>query len=75
MDEKNNLNNGVQKTFLNDLKWLSTKEAAEYLRVSVGSMKNLVYRGIIRPRKLGRLNRFKRADLDRLLEASFQGGY
>ena len=75
MDEKNDLNDGVQNVFLDNLKWLSTKEAAEYLRVSIGSMKNLVYRGVIRPRKLGRLNRFKRVDLDRLLEASFQGGY
>ena len=75
MDEKNDLNNKVQGLFFENLKWLSTKEAAEYLRVTIGSMKNLVYRGVIIPRKLGRLNRFKRVDLDRLLEASLQGGY
>lgn len=60
---------------LEGFKWLTTKEAAEYLRITVGSMKNLVYRGRIVPRKLGRLNRFKRDDLDRILEASLQGGF
>ena len=60
---------------LGKFKWLTTKEAAEYLRITVGSMKNLVYRGRVTPRKLGRLNRFKRSDLDKLLETSIQGGY
>ncbi len=63
-----------RKVTIEKLKWLTTKEAAEYLRITIGSMKNLVYRDKVRPRKLGRLNRFKRDDLDRMLEASIKGG-
>ncbi len=63
-----------RKVTIEKLKWLTTKEAAEYLRITIGSMKNLVYRDKVHPRKLGRLNRFKRDDLDRMLEASIKGG-
>lgn len=56
---------------LNQLKWLTTSEAASYLRISIGSIKNMVYRGRLAPRKLGRLNRFLREDLDRELNSSF----
>ena len=64
---------GEQRFFDNSI-WLNTKEASEYLRISIGSLKNFVYRGVITPRKLGRLNRFKRDELDRLLERSQIGG-
>jgi len=60
---------------LEGLKWLTTNEAAQYLRVSVGSIKNMVYRGLLSPRKLGRLNRFLREDLDRAISSPSQGGY
>ena len=43
-----------------DVRWFTTSEAAQYLRVSTGSIKNMVYRGRLSPRKLGRLNRFLR---------------
>jgi len=67
------LNKDKEKLFFENLIWLTTKEAAEYLRISVGSLKNLIYRRKIIPRKLGRLNRFKKSDLDRLLELSTGG--
>lgn len=57
-------------TSLGEVKWLTTSEAAHYLRVSVGSIKNMVYRGQLRPRKLGRLNRFLKDELDRLIKFS-----
>ncbi|MCB0415119.1 MAG: helix-turn-helix domain-containing protein [Bdellovibrionales bacterium] len=60
---------------LGDLKWMTTIEAAQYLRVSVGSIKNMVYRGMLSPRKLGRLNRFLRDDLDRAISLPAKGGY
>ena len=63
-----------QVIVFDNLKWLTTKEAATYLRVSLGSLKNLVYRGYLKPSKLGRLNRFKKDELDRLLENSILGG-
>ena len=49
-------------------KWLSTKEAAEYLRISPGSVLNMISNGTIKPSgKLGRLNRFLESDLKKLL--------
>ena len=63
-----------EKRFFDNLIWLNTKEASEYLRISIGSLKNFVYRGVITPRKLGRLNRFRKDELDRLLESSQLGG-
>ncbi len=65
---------GQENWLFDNLIWLNTKEASEYLRISIGSLKNFVYRGVITPRKLGRLNRFKRDELDRLLESSQLGG-
>jgi|GEM_PF-2024165 len=53
---------------LENLKWMKTSEAAQYLRVSIGSIKNMVYRRQLLPRKLGRLNRFLREDLDRVID-------
>lgn len=51
-------------------RWLSSKEAAEYLGISVGALTIRVYRKEIIPKKLGRLNRFNSKDLERLLRAS-----
>lgn len=53
-----------------NLIWLNSNEAAQYLRVSPKALRVWVCRGVIIPYKLGRLNRFKRKDLDRLIESS-----
>lgn len=53
---------------LENVRWLTTSEAAQYLRVSVSSIKMMVYRGTIRVRKLGRRNRFLREELDRAIK-------
>jgi len=52
--------------------WLTTSEAAQYLRVSFSSIKMMVYRGTIRVRKLGRRNHFLREELDRAIRFPFQ---
>lgn len=52
---------------LESVRWLTSGEAAQYLRVSVSSLKMMVYRGQVRVRKLGRRNRFLRDELDRLI--------
>lgn len=57
---------------LDKVRWLTTSEAAQYLRVSVSSIKMMVYRGTIRVRKLGRRNRFLREELDRAIRFPFQ---
>ena len=51
---------------LESMRWLTSNEAAQYLRVSVSSLKMMVYRGQVRVKKLGRRNRFLREELDRL---------
>lgn len=58
-----------------NLTWLTSKEAAEYLRLpSVGVLRWLVSQRRVPFRKLGRSLRFKKSELDRLLEASAIGG-
>lgn len=60
--------NEVRTPSLDKVKWLTTKEAAQYLRVSVSSLKMMIYRGQVKVRKLGRRNRFLASELDRLIE-------
>lgn len=55
-----------------NLIWLNSNEAAQYLRVSPEALRVLVYRGVVKPYKLGRRNRFKREDLDKLIESSIK---
>lgn len=53
-----------------DEKWLTTEEAAEYLRTSPGTLRNMVCNGTLRPSgKFGRRNRFLVSDLRELLLA------
>ena len=49
------------------VRWLTTSEAAQYLRVSISSIKTMIYRGQVRVHKLGRRNRFLRDELERLI--------
>lgn len=66
-----------------NLIWLTTKEAAIYLRKftssgkpSEGAIRSLVCRGQIKARKFLRRLYFKREELDRLIETSqLVGGY
>jgi excisionase family DNA binding protein len=63
------------KQLFENLTWLTSNEAAEYLRLpSVGILRVLVCQRKVPFHKLGRNLRFKRGDLDRLLEASRNGG-
>lgn len=52
---------------LEPVRWLTTSEAARYLRVSISSIKTMIYRGQVRVHKLGRRNRFLREELERLI--------
>jgi excisionase family DNA binding protein len=54
----------------NNLKWMTSQEAALFLRVSVGQLRNLVYQKKIRFYYFGTRLRFLRSDLDRLLKPS-----
>lgn len=63
-------NANFQEVDYGNLKWLSCKEAAIYLRKSVGQIRNMVYRGQIRARKYNSRLYFNRRELDNLIEAS-----
>jgi excisionase family DNA binding protein len=55
----------------NDLKfkeWLTSKEAAHYIGISEGTLRNLTSNGHIKYYKFRRLNRYKPADLDLLIK-------
>lgn len=55
-------------------KYLNTRDAAIYMGTTPAGLRNRVYRRQLYPRKFfGRLM-FRRADLDRLIEASNNGG-
>jgi excisionase family DNA binding protein len=51
----------------NKLEWLTSREAALFLRVSVGQLRNMVWRRQVKFYKLGRKLRFSRRDIEKLL--------
>ena len=65
-----NTNEGTSVPVFNNLIWLTTKEAASYLRKSVNAMHILVSRKKIRARKYCNRLYFKREELEALLETS-----
>jgi excisionase family DNA binding protein len=55
--------------FFENSKWLKTIEAAEYLRTSPKQIRKWVYQGKVKAYKLlGKSLRFKKSELDLLLE-------
>lgn len=61
--------------FHNQIMWLSTKEAARYLSISVSNLRAKISRGQISvDGRLGRTLRFRRDKLDQLLESSLNRG-
>jgi len=55
--------------------WLTTEEAAAYLRLTTGSLRNMVCVGQISCYKLGRRNRFSKGELRNLLIKKNRGGF
>jgi hypothetical protein len=55
-------------------KWLRTSELAHYLGTTEGSIRNMVYRGQLVPRRFNRRNYFSVHEVDKLIEASRIGG-
>ena len=49
---------------------LTLAEAASYVRLSPWTLRELAWKGTLRPVRITRALRFDRADLDRLIEAS-----
>lgn len=59
-----------EKLFFKNLYWMNSDEASAYLNTSVGSIRNMVYRGQLSAKKLGNRLKFKKSDLDSLLTNS-----
>lgn len=69
------LDNKSKQIFDNRI-WLNSKEAADYLRISVGNLRVKVHRGEIQVHgRLGKTWRFRREELDKLLETSIKGDF
>ena len=56
---------------LNHKKWLTVKEAAEYLGCTPSAIYNVIYRGQLQRRRIGGKVFLKRSEIDLLLETSF----
>jgi excisionase family DNA binding protein len=54
--------------------WLTSEETAAYLKVSVGTLRNLTSNGQIPYYKLGSRNRYRIEDLRNLLLSQKRGG-
>lgn len=54
--------------------WFNTKEAADYLRISIGTLRNWTSAGKIPYCKIGRSNRYKVSELRDLLNCNKRGG-
>ena len=54
-------------------KWLNSFEAAEYLRISVGALRNMTCNGRLPFYKLGRSNRYLLSDLRNTLMSERRG--
>ena len=73
MNDKYNIeddNFSESSLLFNKLKWLTTKEAAAYLRRSVNAIHILVSRRHLRARKFRNRLYFKKKELDYLIETS-----
>lgn len=55
--------------------WLDSREAAAYLRISVGSLRNMTSNGKIPFHKLEKRNRFLRSELRELLLSKKRGSH
>ena len=61
---------GPEAVDFEKLIWMDTREAARYLRKTANAIRIMSFRGMLRPRRLGRKLYFRRLELDRLLESS-----
>lgn len=62
------------QAFFDNLIWLTTDEAAKYIRKSSNALRIAVHKGHIHARKFRRRLYFKKSELDLMLDTSFQNG-
>ena len=72
VSQKTNDSNGL----FENLTWMTTEEAARYLRKTPNAIRIMVHNRIIKARKFRRRLYFKKCEIDALIETSFVvGGY
>jgi excisionase family DNA binding protein len=62
---------GSSTLIFDNLEWLTTAEAAHYLRKSTDAIRQMVCRGQLRARKFHRRLYFRKVELDQALDISF----
>lgn len=67
-----NVNEMSSFSFELEEEWLTSKEAADYLKVSVKTLMNLSSNGTIPYYKFSRLNRYKKSELAHLIRPAFE---
>ena len=79
-DSNINYNNTVEETLepsttlFNNLIWMTTEEAAFYLRKTSNAIRLLVFKGDLKARKFKRRLYFRRDELDTLIDTAFING-
>ncbi|MCA9761372.1 MAG: helix-turn-helix domain-containing protein [Streptococcus sp.] len=58
-----------------ETEWLDTEQAAAYLQISPGSLRNMVSDGRIPHYKLQRRNRYLKSELDKLIMQNKRGSH
>lgn len=74
LSKKNSVTPNNDKSSLTYQEWMTTEEAAEYLRVSVGALRNMTSNGQVPFHKLGDRNRYRFDELRDLLLSQKRGG-
>lgn len=67
------VDNKIFENLINEEIWLTAKEAAGFLRISVESLRNMTSNGKIPHYKLGRRVRYLKSELRALLKANKRG--
>lgn len=59
-------------SFKSEEEWLTSNEAAMYLKISTKTLMNLSCNGTINYYKFGRLNRYKKSELAQLIKPAYE---
>jgi excisionase family DNA binding protein len=70
VDPVEELSSNLGQPIFENLIWLTTKEAAQYLRKSSNAIRILVFRKVLRARKFRRRLYFRKCELDAVIETS-----
>ncbi len=58
---------------MNNNEWLTAKEVSSYLKVSLATVYRWTDQGILKKYKAGRTTRYKKSEVDQVMESGSQG--